>query len=234
MLISKCLVRSSTNQHNEKRNAVIKFYTCICLILFCCNGTTLFAQDKDVPKVTRYGFTLDQDYFLNPLGGKNEDRNYTAGLAFFLTNNRWAEKGLFRPFRWIADKTLRGCALKNFKPDLYDQIEYSATLSFGVTAFTPEYVGDNIDSIDFTINDRPFSSILFFSAKYQTASRKKVETNQFVIGMLGLGIAREVQTYGHKDGCGGSDGTIPTGWKYQVSDGGEPYLTLFKSGRYIA
>jgi hypothetical protein len=48
-----------------------------------------------------------------------------------------------------------------------------------------------------------------------------METTQLVIGVLGTGIAREVQTYIHKNHWFGSERAIPDGWKYQISDGGE-------------
>jgi hypothetical protein len=196
------------------------------LFFFIAFSISVTAQEN--PKITRYGFVLDQDMLVEKFGLRNEDRNYTMGMGFFLGNNRWGNASLFRPFKWISSKTMGLFNQKMFRLDKYE-LEQTATVSFGVTAFTPEYLGDKTDSLYYTINDRPFSSLTFLSAKYHTATRKKVETNQIVFGMLGLGIAREVQTYIHKHHWFGSTRPIPYGWKYQIADPGE--FTVLLSNR---
>jgi hypothetical protein len=178
-------------------------------------------RNSALNKVTRYGLTIDQDMFAETFGfsGKNEDRNYTMGVGLFLTNNRWAGAKLFQPFRCAAKKSY-----ENREEDIE---QLNATLNVGVTAFTPRYLRDNIDdSLYYIINDRPFSSLTFLSAKYQVLTKGSIETNQLVVGILGLGIAREAQTLIHKDHWFGSTRDIPTGWKYQLSNGGEPTILL--------
>ncbi|MEO6613686.1 MAG: lipid A-modifier LpxR family protein [Chitinophagaceae bacterium] len=209
------------------------------LIILCCTYLTLPAQEKkDVKKdksgkFSRYGLTLDQDMFIDWLGLKNEDRNYTMGLGLFWTNDGMAKKKFFAPFRAIAAAGGK-CSDRSFKMDLYKKEKVqSVTLSLGVTGFTPLYLGVKPDSLYYIQHDRPFSSITFFSIKFQTATPKKVETNQLVFGLLGLHIGGEVQSYIHREHWFHSTRDIPYGWKYQLYDGGTPAFLLSNRADFL-
>lgn len=181
------------------------------------------AQNADAganeKKITRYGFTMDQDMFAELAGLQNQDRNYTMGMGLFLSNNKWAGRKLFYPLKKLDEIIARNRT--------GEQLVYNATICFGVTAFTPEYLGNNqADSLYYMVMDRPFSSLTFLSFKYQSASLYRSETNQFVIGVMGLDIARSVQTHIHEHHWFGSTRPIPYGWKNQISEGGEPTFLL--------
>lgn len=203
--------------------SIVKFILFIFFFqLNAASQETVFDTPKEnIKKVVRYGFTLDQDIFVETFGlrGKNEDRNYTLGLGFFISNNKWASAKLFRPFQWITKMV--------YKNRLKDIEELNATVSLGGTGFTPHYLGDDIiDSLFKIINDRPYSSLTFLSAKYHVFTKGKVETFQLVLGMLGLCLISEVQIIAHRDHWFGSTRPIPAGWKYQISNGGEPTLLI--------
>ena len=198
----------------------------LCIILFC-SGLTLSAQEKGKAKskegkFSRYGAIVDQDLLVEYVGLRNEDRNYTMGFGFFWTNDKMDEGKFFAPFRKLAKVTAGKLSNKAFKADEFDK-QQSATFSLGATGFTPLYLGDDIinkmDSIQY---DRPFSSLTFLSIKFQTATPKKVETNQVVFGLLGLHMGGEVQAHIHRKHWFKSEREIPLGWKYQLYDGGVP------------
>jgi hypothetical protein len=209
-----------------KRDIVkVKIFICfhifnLCLLhpnLLHAQNDSLGAPAGQITKQVQYGFTFDQDMLLEffQLAKKNEDRNYTMGLGLFVSNNLWADRKFFSPFRKLQLK------INRFNTD--KSLKRNASVCFGATGFTPRYLRDNIiDSLYYMINDRPFASLTFLSFKYQEVSAVRVETNQLVIAALGLGIAREVQTYIHKNHWFKSTRDIPTGWKYQVSNGFDP------------
>lgn len=197
----------------------VRIFIIYSIVLLVCLRSSAQTQssEKDNTKKVHYGFVFDQDMFLEffHLAKKNEDRNYTMGGALFASNNRWADRKFFYPLK------IAGNLFTRFSRS--EQPDANATISVGVTAFTPRYLEDNeADSLYYMVNDRPFASLTFLSFKRQAASQYRVETNQFVFAALGLGIAREVQTYIHKNHWFGSTRPIPTGWKNQVSNGFEP------------
>jgi hypothetical protein len=203
------------------------FLSCFVSGTVLCHSLILFAQTNPSvthdpkKKMVQWGFTFDQDLFVKLFGLENEDRNYTMGLGIFIANNLWAERKFFSPFRSLQRKTNR------FNPKDRKELERNASLSLGVTAFTPDYLGNNqIDSLYYMINDRPFACLTFLSFKYQELSKARVETNQLVIGMLGLRIARAVQTHVHERGGFGTPKLTPSGWQNQVSGPFEPTLLL--------
>jgi len=192
------------------------------LLTISCNLQAQKDSTEKNIKSVQYGLVFDQDMFLEFFGlaEKNEDRNYTMGGALFASNNLWAERKFFSPLKGL------GFLLSAFKTT-NSKLTFNASISLGVSAFTPRYLGDNVaDSEYYMINDRPFASLTFISFKHQIISARRVETSQFVLGALGLGVAREVQTYIHSHHWFGSTRAIPTGWKYQVSNGFEPTFLL--------
>src|SRR6478672_8386874 len=131
-----------------------RLFTLLLFVLLCDDAT---AQEK----ITRYGAIMDQDLLAETFGIKeaNEDRNYTMGLGLFLSNNIWADKKIFSPLAYASHKLESGFGKRLFGDG---EKAKSVTMSFGMTGFTPRYLGDNLaDSLYHLEQDRPFASILF-------------------------------------------------------------------------
>jgi hypothetical protein len=184
------------------------------------------------PELPLSGFSafVEQDLLFPP---RNMDRNYTMGV------------GLHFPGHWIHGSYLdRGLHFFDCLTGLdgvhaefrqgglsTDQLE-SHSFIFGVGAFTP----DNLHDYAPVTTDRPYSSLTFASFGRSTVdpSRSLVLKTELTLGVLGLPIARGVQTFIHDslrpDGAD-PDGEVyakPRGWPNQISNGGEP------TGKYTA
>lgn len=112
----------------------------------------------------------------------------------------------------------------------------------GVTAFTPRkgdpdkdpnclHKGCILHSEFPVYNDRPYASLLYFDYRRQTALRRWAAHSSLTFGILGLQVANVVQSGIHAV----SDPlTIPRGWKYQISNGGEPTVKYSFGGKFHA
>jgi hypothetical protein len=176
------------------------------------------------PQKVFSGFTLitEQDFLLP---ARNEDRNYTMGVGFGFAGelgydvdavfNPWRVTALVPLLREAMDRTFPGLAwTSNWLDDRTGISEYSWT--FGTTAFTP----DELANPDPIFDDRPYGSLLFLSSRRIRVDRNErwAISSDLTLGMLGLDIAEEVQTWIHERI--GAD--IPRGWRHQISEGGEP------------
>jgi hypothetical protein len=91
--------------------------------------------------------------------------------------------------------------------------------------FTPDDIGDRAPIFD----DRPYASLLYLANKQVVADDDRALGVELMIGALGLRIADEVQTALHRwnrELRGSNDPVDPKGWRYQISDGGEPTARL--------
>ncbi len=171
------------------------------------------------------GLVADQDILLTLIGMPNEDRNYTMGAGLFFSDSKLAKSSFFWPARLLSRVM--------YHLDKEDQKE-NAIIQIGATGFTPRYLGENVaDSLYYIVNDRPFASLLFLSAKHQIISDRKVITNQLVLGAMGLHVARAVQTLIHEKHMFGSTREIPYGWKYQISNNFEPAILVSNKVDYL-
>ncbi len=175
------------------------------------------ADDKGI------GIYFDQDLLIPSV---NEDRDYTMGVAIeiFWKDGPKSVKLLDDALGWINRKT----------PWAKVKSDSQRSLMIGSVNFTP----DDLANRNPIFNDRPYASLLYLSSKRvitpnseqnngKHESRHNVMGTELQIGVLGLGIARSVQTslHGYMRGLYNSDKPVdPMGWDHQISDGGE--LTL--------
>jgi hypothetical protein len=195
------------------------------------------------PTASGWGIFLEQDSVLSP----KTDKDYTMGVQFQFSGWRirrslfgdvlgGPQRGLDRLLWFVNKGHQRACEAFSAKKDLAPlcktagaQRGYQAhELSFGVTAFTPrkgdpategpgcEHYGCVLASTEPVYDDRPYASLLYFTYRRSTALGRFGVSSDFTFGMLGLQIAKVVQTAIH------DDETDPGGWKYQISNGGEP------------
>ncbi len=151
---------------------------------------------------SRYlALSIDNDLF----APGNSDKDYTAGVAITLQN---LQHNLFTS---TLDTPLG--AIDRF---LIDQGENTAPgFEFGSYGFTP----DDIESRQLDRSDRPYASIVYFSAlrRYQTANNRDFWTSALTLGVLGTDVFKSGQKTIHRL----ITGDEARGWDKQVSEGGE-------------
>ncbi len=150
---------------------------------------------------------------------KNQDRNYTGGLGLDANGAFVQHAGLAWPQNFFD----RLSGFSRFHcPEGDVRRRYHSAMFTGV-AFTP-------DSLKATIvvpDDRPYASLMALSTQTISVSDNddRVWISQFVFGALGLRWAHDVQSGIHRymrEQSGHLTPYDPAGWRYQVSDGGEP------------
>jgi hypothetical protein len=188
----------------------------------------LNAQDGSNDNNQSIVLVIDQDFFAPSY---NNDQNYTMGFSLGYTGNLASKSYLFFP-------KLRFCIDELFNIHDINSLEFdSYGLSIMLSAFTPFDLEDS----DPIVTDRPYGSILAISSHRTTVRKirhnikdkkdlkkdlnsdldKIALTTRLNIGLLGLPIAREVQSYIHRKRFFGTSRPIPLGWHNQISNGGE-------------
>lgn len=151
---------------------------------------------------------MDQDLFV-PFS--NEDRDYTMGMAFEFFWEK--DKGLY-PFDNLIKKAGQWLGISDKDNDIVD------SFMLGTLAYTP----DNLSDSQPIFNDRPYASLIYLSNKRVRADSERALATEFLLGIIGTGFAREVQTEFHAwyRSLNDSDEPVkPLGWDHQISDGGE-------------
>lgn len=174
-----------------------------------------------------WGLHMDQDFFIP---ARNEDRDYTMGVAFERfrqLNETESAADWLSPVHDVFDgwhEAFHGwldTAQDGQQPGQSTATPATAkSFMLGVQAFTP----DNLSASAPVLNDRPYSSLLFFSNKRVHAWQNRATGSDLRIGILGLNITRQVQTWLHRRyrASTGKDMPVdPQGWGNQISDGGE-------------
>lgn len=195
---------------NEIKKGVLLFS--ISILAF----TSLLAQADIIQKekaVSGIGFSAGQDAFFPP---KNEDRNFTFGIGIGV-GGAWVNNK-FNPFSWPL-KALHFYPKKLFIKGESSEFHYFQT---SLKAYTP----DNILADTVVKNDRPYSSIWYFSFGKKSISKdqKIMVQSDFRIGILGVHMAREAQTWFHqkeREAKERDEPYDPLGWHNQISNGGE-------------
>jgi len=159
------------------------------------------------------GIYIDQDLFV-PF--TNEDRDYTMGFAveFFWEK----EKGLY-PFDNLVRQTGELLGLSGSD----NNIVYSFML--GTLAYTP----DDLSNPKPIYNDRPYSSLIYFSNKRVRADDKNAIAAEVLLGVLGTNFSRNAQSGFHsryRQIAGTTTPVEPRGWSNQISNGGELTMRL--------
>lgn len=159
-----------------------------------------------------FGIDFDQDFLLDWIPNTNYDRNYTQGTAFSYSKYNLDESFLFFPlniFNNIHFLSVKNGSIKKLP----------ASVSLGVTAFTPREIADSLNPI---IGDRPFANIVFLSTtkRYFNSKTKTLGTVSFSYGYIGSNIGNTFQSFAHQNIITGRPTNI--GWQYQISNGGRP------------
>lgn len=160
------------------------------------------------------GIYIDQDFFIP---GRNEDRDYTMGVAVEVFEEDMEHPGYV--FDSIHELFDRGFKLT----EMDEEVASSNSYLFGVIVYTPDDLADANPIRD----DRPYSSLIYLSKKRVEAAGDLAIGSDLQVGILGLRIAKEVQTafhQGFRDITGDDEPVDPQGWQHQISDGGEPTL----------
>lgn len=169
------------------------------------------------------GWSLYVDNDLFALGKRDYD--YTGGVAFKQSGAR-AQTALLsvdKGLGWLNDAV--GVSR-----------QYAATphftthnIEYGFTLFTPV----ELKSSAAILNQHPYASLFFVSNTRMVVAPQAMTTYQssLTLGVLGLPLAREIQTTIHRV----TGGNIPQGWRHQISAGGEPTLrySLLRSKSYV-
>jgi hypothetical protein len=159
-----------------------------------------------------FGIHFDQDFLASPIN--NEDRNYTQGTAFSYTRLRQERYNyLFLPLNgfYMLGDLVRAKLDDDSK---FEITETPATLSFGVSAYTPR----TLRSYTPAYGDRPFSSILFIETRRSRLIGRNYHSWSFTYGLMGTNVGFDFQSWAHRHLV--QNRGIPIGWPTQVSQGG--------------
>jgi hypothetical protein len=181
------------------------------------------------PEGSTFSIYVDQDSVLPWLGPWGGDQNYTMGAGFGFGGAWISRAHLDWPARKLDALTGLGKIHSRFRNEAGagNYLE-SHSFNFAVTAFTPRHLETTVPIED----DRPYASLLGFTAGHATidGAKRRVIRTELTLGFLGLRIADTVQTAIHRHRRANNQKKDPSaltpydpqGWKYQISDGGEP------------
>ncbi|UTW56490.1 lipid A-modifier LpxR family protein [Kordiimonas sp. SCSIO 12610] len=183
---------------------------------------TGFAASAQAEENCSFKFTsaqVDQDLFLEPFPGVNEDRDYTMGLFVRFNSCRKGSS-------WFSGHEVQHLVLDALSiGDGETQFRYST--AFESLTFTP----DDLTAEDPIFEDRPYSSILQVTnnlVAFKNPERSATEVS-LSLGFLGLPVSDWVQSGLHqvfRTAFGSEEPFDPEGWDNQISDGGEPTAKL--------
>lgn len=163
-----------------------------------------------------FGVYIDQD-MLVPFA--NQDRDYTMGVALEFYCQ---DKGVFLlddGVKWVVEFAHRiGLERSKAKSSQH-------SIMAGAITYTPDDLANPAPIFD----DRPYSSLLYLSTKQVWTDDDTALGVELQVGLLGTGVAREVQRSLHRwyrESTNSSEPVDPKGWDHQISDGGEPTARL--------
>jgi hypothetical protein len=174
----------------------------------------------DDGKLTALSFIAENDVIFQL--GRNHDRNYTGGFAFQGSGSFVRRAHLDAPLRGL-DRLTGMHRAHAFSPRRF------YTLTLVGTGFTP----DSLNTRDVLTEDRPYGSILALSVRKLTVNNMTFDeavTSELAIGVLGLHLARDLQSWLHRRlraSSGEPRPYDPLGWGNQISDGGE-FTALYR------
>jgi len=139
---------------------------------------------------------------------KNDDRNYTMGIAYARNGKRYSRGRMANSRAWI-DNLFSLHALNG-------AVEQFHSAEIGVTAFTPGM----LEEVSPILGDRPYAGLVYYASGKTTAyANGYTNKTKLIIGILGLNIARSGQRFMHNElEFSNQD---PLGWHNQISRGGE-------------
>lgn len=186
----------------------------------CSCSSMVLAEEESIQAVTEpmlsgFGLFVENDVLFKL---RNEDRNYTMGVALQFGGRFVDDYQLNAPQKFV-DGLFHTEDLH--KKTAMGRIPILNSMQVGVTAFTPDDLADP----DPIYDDRPYASLLYFLTRRQSidAEQRHAFSSELSVGILGLQMAKSVQTWIHerKQDFPGDDPQTPMGWSHQVSDGGE-------------
>lgn len=155
----------------------------------------------------RWALHVDNDLF----AFADEDRDYTAGIAFSLSDDDARNHPLFlgAPLAWLDEKTRFDRLARGGKVEGY-------ALEAGLLLFTPQ----DLAATEPIRDDRPYASLAYVSTSRLTHQPDQHVAHQssLTLGVLGVPFAETLHRAVH-DALGSQE---PEGYAYQVSAGGEP------------
>lgn len=175
------------------------------------------ADDTSARESRGIAVYVDQDLFVP---GFNEDRDYTMGFAveFFQDQSGFL---VFDDFaRWFGNLTgLQRDDSKVYRSFMLASVNYTPR---DLTRAEPLH------------DDRPYASLVYLANKRVIANEAKTRAAglEVLVGVLGLRLAQEFQTWAHRQWRSLSGSSVPKdpqGWHNQISDGGEPTVRI----RYV-
>lgn len=159
------------------------------------------SMEEPAEQALRVSLSIDNDLF----APRNSDKDYTAGIAItFQDLQHNAFTSLLDQPLGVLDQFLQSsAAIRSYNYEI------------GSYGFTP----DDIESQHLDRTDRPYASIVYFSASrhYQQVGSDAFWTSAFTLGALGLEVFKSGQNTVHKV----ITGDKPRGWDNQISEGGE-------------
>lgn len=197
---------------------------------FLACATPLFAQPASDPPVvgsseaplTGVSAFVENDVLYQL--GRNEDRNYTGGFGIRVAGAIVERARLDAPLSLLDRVT----GLER-RLDRWALRRHSAML-FG-TAFTP----DRLNTAEVVVGDRPYASLVGVTVRKLSVNDETYDeawSSELALAMLGLDVARSVQTALHRHlrrSSGKETPYDPIGWHHQISHGGEP-TALYRVG----
>lgn len=200
-----------------------KWCRCIFVFVFLGVSTPLMAADECAMSLV--GAQLDQDLFLEPFPGVNEDRDYTMGLFFRFNSCRKSSS-------WFSTHEVQHSLLGLLS--IGDaQTQYLYSTAFESLTFTP----DELPASDPVFEDRPYSSILQVTnslVAFKNEARAATEVS-LSAGFLGLPISEWTQRGLHqivRHLADSEEPFDPNGWNNQISNGVEPTARLGLTWHY--
>lgn len=186
--------------------------TLLCAVALSASLSLPGESKADGERAKYIGIYMDQDFFIP---GRNEDRDYTVGIAAELF---WEDEAKSVPY---LDAALE--QINTYTSLGLDKEKVQRSFFVGSVNFTP----DDLENSEPIFDDRPYASLLYFSSKLvmADAAYDRVIGTELQIGILGLEIAKVLQTkfHGYTRSLSGNDTPVdPKGWQHQISDGGEP------------
>jgi hypothetical protein len=200
------------------------------MILFTMIYIATFVHSNCQTNLRSVSFTTDQDVIV----AGNQDRNYTMGVQFSVTSSIAFERNNYYVLPWMRKRIDYLFGLKDINQDSLFIQPFSSTISILGSGFTPL----DLTKINIDPEDRPYGSLVVIGSTRTTAMNEEasVESGELeppkkyavstglYIGMLGLPVAKNVQSYIHENHWFGSTRPVPEGWQNQISNGGEPTL----------
>jgi len=176
-----------------------------------CLKSSTHVLSKRKKEKSGWSVFLDQDFLvINPENDETNDRNYTMGFGLSISGVD-NSKGVLASSRDWFDKYLMTST-----DDSSTIIESMHTTTYGMAVYTP----DDLENEFVIQGDRPYASLLYVSNSKLKAYKKGESTETtFMIGVLGLDVAKEIQEFAHNNLNASNE--KPLGWDNQISEGGE-------------